>query len=166
MELKKAVQQVFIQLADSLNQLEQDQYSYSCKSLSGNNIGQHVRHIIEMFQCLERGYQTGEVDYEKRKRDKQIETDKMVALDLLLAIIQQITKENKPLSLLTYYDELLAGPEKINTNYFREIAYNLEHTIHHMALIRVGLREIGSIHVDDSYGVASSTLKYRQKCVQ
>jgi hypothetical protein len=104
MELQKTVSHVFLQLSLSLGQLETEQYGHPCKNLSGNTIGQHVRHIIEMFQCLETGYQSGEVDY--------------------------------------------------------------EHTIHHMALIRVGLRELGDIRVDDSYGVAPSTLKYRKQCVQ
>jgi hypothetical protein len=166
MELQKAVNHVFHQLAGSLSQLDGDQYNYPCKNLSGNTIGQHVRHIIEMYQCLEAGYQSGEVDYEKRKRDKQIETDKIFAAELLNEIIHQIRKENINLSLLTYYNDPGPGPEKISTNYFREITYNLEHTIHHMALIRIGLREIGDISVDDSYGVASSTLKFRQQCVQ
>ncbi|HLA58712.1 MAG TPA: hypothetical protein VK622_08125 [Puia sp.] len=166
MELQKAVQQVFLQLTDSLNQLQPDQYIHSCKYLSGNTIGQHVRHIIEMFQCLDAGYQNGEVDYEKRKRDKQIETNKEFAADLLKEISRQISRDNKTLYLLTYYDELQDQPDKISTNYFREIAYNLEHTIHHMALIRVGLRELGDLPVDDSYGVASSTLKYRKQCAQ
>jgi len=166
MELQKAVQQVFLQLTDSLNQLQPDQYVQSCKNLSGYTIGQHVRHIIEMFLCLDAGYQIGEVDYEKRKRDKHIETNKDFAADILKEISRQISRENKTLYLLTYYDELLEQPEKISTNYFREIAYNLEHTIHHMALIRVGLRELGDLPVDDSYGVASSTLKYRKQCAQ
>ena len=56
MELQKAVHHVFLQLSDSLDQLETEQYTYPCKNLSGNTIGQHVRHIIEMFQCLESGY--------------------------------------------------------------------------------------------------------------
>ena len=166
MELQKAVQQVFLQLTDSLNQLQPDQYVHSCKNLSGNTIGEHVRHIIEMFQCLDAGYQKGEVDYEKRKRDKQIETDKDFATKNLKEISRQIFRENKTLCLLAYYDELQEQPEKISTNYYREIAYNLEHTIHHMALIRVGLRELGDLPVDDSYGVASSTLKYRKQCAQ
>jgi hypothetical protein len=119
-----------------------------------------------MFQCLDAGYPTGEVDYEKRKRDKQIETDKDFATGILKEISRQISRKNKTLYLLTYYDELQAEPERIATNYFREIAYNLEHTIHHMALIRVGLRELGNLPVDDSYGVASSTLKYRKQCAQ
>jgi uncharacterized damage-inducible protein DinB len=166
MELQNAVQNVFLQLTDSLNQLDRDQYVRSCEYLSGNTIGQHVRHIIEMFQCLESGYQSGEVNYEKRKRDYQIETDKILAAGILQEIMLQITKENKTLSLLMYLHPGQVEPEKIRSNYFREIAYNLEHTIHHMALIRVGLREIGSIPVDASYGVASSTIKYREQCAQ
>ena len=106
------------------------------------------------------------MNYEKRERDILIETDKNFAASLLKEIIRQVSKENKSIYLLTYYDDQHDEPEKINSNYFREIAYNLEHTIHHMALIRVGLRELGDIPVDDSYGVASSTLKYRQQCAQ
>jgi uncharacterized damage-inducible protein DinB len=166
MELHKAVRQVILQLTDSLNQLDGEQYTRTCKNLSGNTIGQHVRHIIEMYQCLEAGYQNGEIDYEKRKRDKKIETDKIFATGILQDIIGQITKENKTLSLLTYYNPQQIYPEKIGSNYYREIAYNLEHTIHHMALIRVGLQEIGGVPVDESYGVASSTIKYWEQCAQ
>jgi uncharacterized damage-inducible protein DinB len=166
MEMQKNVNHVFIQLLDSLGQLSMDQYRQPCKNLSDNTIGQHVRHIIEMFQCLENGYESAEVDYDKRNRDKQIETDKNLATAILHEIIPQLSKKDKPLFLLTYYNDSESEPEKIGTNYFREIAYNLEHTIHHMALIRVGLREMGEIPVDASYGVASSTIKYRKQCVQ
>jgi uncharacterized damage-inducible protein DinB len=166
MELQNAVHHVFLQLTDSLNQLNSDQYTHPCKNLSGNTIGQHVRHIIEMFQCLEAGYLSGAVDYEKRKRDQQIETDKSFATGHLKEIAHQIFKENKSLSLQTFYSDLQTEPEWISSNYYREIAYNLEHTIHHMALIRVGLRELGDIPVDDTYGVASSTIKFRKQCVQ
>ena len=166
MELQKAVARVFIQLNNSLLQLEAGQYTQICKNLSGNTIGQHVRHIIEMFPCLEAGYISGDVDYEKRKRDTHIETDITLATRLLQEISEQINRENKPLELLTCYDIHQQEPERLTTNYFREVAYNLEHTIHHMALIRVGLREIGDIPVDDSYGVASSTVKHREQCAQ
>jgi hypothetical protein len=166
MEFQKAIHRIFLQLSDSLNQISQDQYNYKCGNLSGNTIGQHVRHIIEMFQCLETGYLSGEIDYEKRKRDIHIETDKQYAQILLDEIDRGILRMDKPLLLLTYYDDLQPEPDKINTNYFREVAYNLEHTIHHMALIRIGLKETGDISVDDSYGVATSTLKYRLQCVQ
>jgi hypothetical protein len=166
MELQKTVSQIFQQLSRSLGQLGNGQYTHRCSNLSGNTIGQHVRHVIEMFQCLESGYLSGEVDYEKRKRDHQIETDKNLATGLLEEIIWQINKENKALVLLTYYDNTSDQPDKIATNYYREIAYNLEHTIHHMALIRVGLHELGDIILEDSYGVAPSTINYKKRCAQ
>ena len=166
MDLQKAIYQVFFQLTDSLDQLGDGEYDFPCKNLSGNTIGKHVRHIIEMFQCLEFGYENGEIDYEKRMRNKQMETDKIFAIGILRSFSRQISKENKNLILLAYYNNPDAEPDSISTNYFREIAYILEHTIHHMALIRIGMEEIGKITLEDSYGVASSTIKYRKQCVQ
>ena len=108
------------------------------------------------------GYQLG-----RRIRDNKIETDKNFALGLLQEITRQIGKENKLLHLLTYYDEFQVEPDKISTNYYREIAYNLEHTIHHMALIRIGIHEVSAIQLPDNYGVASSTIRHRQStCAQ
>jgi hypothetical protein len=44
--------------------------------------------------------------------------------------------------------------------------YNLEHTIHHMALIRIGISEVSDIRLSENYGVASSTIKHLQSCAQ
>jgi len=166
MQLQQAVNSIFVQLADSLGQLSPPQYSQGCTTLFNNTIGQHVRHIIELFQCLESGYEPGIVNYEKRKRDKEIETDKELAGRLLLNIHRGLNKPNKTLTLEASYDEHVTDTIAIETNYFREIAYNLEHTIHHMALIRVGITEITNIQLPADFGVASSTIKYRKQCAQ
>jgi hypothetical protein len=166
MQLQQAVNNIFVQLADSLNQLSQEEYSQPCKTLFNNTIGQHVRHIIELFQCLEKGYDSGVVNYEKRKRDTAIESDKELASRLMLEIHGGLSKENKALTLEASYDDHTTEPILFDTNYNREIAYNLEHTIHHMALIRVGINEISSIELPEDFGVASSTVKYRKQCAQ
>lgn len=166
MQLQQAVNNVFVQLSGSLGLITQEEYAKPCVHLSNSSVGQHVRHIIEMFQCLENGYQSGTVNYENRKRDRQIETDKQFAIDLLKKIHDGLGKPDKGLALEGVYnddsDQLMSFP----TNYYREIVYNLEHTIHHMALIRVGLRELKNIELPESFGVASATVKHNRSCAQ
>ncbi|MBN8852165.1 MAG: hypothetical protein BGO55_00270 [Sphingobacteriales bacterium 50-39] len=167
MELQLAVQSIFGQLAGSLCQLKAGEYCSPCSSLSGHTVGQHVRHIIELFQALEHGYDRGTVNYEKRKRDKAIETDSVLACRLLQQIGEGLDRPDKDLLLEATYDEQGSASLVIPTNYRREIAYNLEHTIHHMALIRIGIRELDSLLIlPEGYGIASSTLNYRRECAQ
>lgn len=166
MQLQQAVNNVFVQLADTLQQLSHQEYIKPCNTLFNNTIGQHVRHIIELFQCLENGYDSNMVNYEKRPRDIAIETDKELASQLLQNIFKKLSRPDKELVLEACYDEHSADAITITTNYYREIAYNLEHTIHHMALIRVGITEVSEIQLSDDFGVASSTVKYRKQCAQ
>jgi hypothetical protein len=166
MQLQQAVNNVFVQLAESLERISQQEYIQPCQTLFNNTIGQHVRHIIELFQALEKGYEPGVVNYENRKRDKAIESDKAFATLLLMQIHSGLSKANKDLTLEATYDDLAEEPICIATNYFREVAYNLEHTIHHMALIRVGFNEVSSITLPDDFGVASSTVKFKKQCAQ
>ena len=44
--------------------------------------------------------------------------------------------------------------------------YNLEHAIHHHALIKVGLKIMTKIELPESFGVAPSTIQYRKVCAQ
>lgn len=166
MLLKHPIQNVFVQLSDSLTQLSDAEYTQPSTILFNATIGQHTRHIIELFLCLENGYESGTVNYEKRKRDYRIETDKNFAAGLLKEIHHRLNRPNKNIILEAedYGDtaEIIAIP----SNYYREIAYNLEHTIHHMALIRVGINEVSSITLPNEFGVAYSTLKFRQQCAQ
>src|SRR5687768_5540901 len=166
MMLKQSIQHVFVQLSETLNQLSDGEYVQPSKVLLNATIGQHVRHIIELFQCLEKGYANGVVNYEKRKRDGEIETNKELASSLLKDIYQNIERSNKEIVLEAedYCDTTRIV--SIPSNYYRELAYNLEHTIHHMALIRVGVNEVSSLVLPEEFGVAYSTVKYHQQCAQ
>lgn len=164
--LQKAINNVFLQLTASLDQLTDEQYVRECQTLSGATIGKHVRHVIELFQSLQIGYEQGIINYDKRKRDTRIEHEKRLALSLLNEIRAGLNKKDKELSLESSYDEDSTEMIFIKTNYNREIVYNLEHTIHHMALIRIGINEVSSIELPENFGVASSTVRYRQECAQ
>src|SRR5690242_17023935 len=99
MLLKQPIQNVFVQLSESLSQLSDAEYKQPSTILFNATIGQHVRHIIELFLCLENGYASGTVNYEKRKRDYQIETDRNFAASLLKDIYRRLNRPNKNILL-------------------------------------------------------------------
>lgn len=162
MTIQQTVHTIFQQLEDSLVQLSNEQYCYKIDTLFRATIGQHVRHVVEMFVCLQSGYSTGIVDYEKRDRDITLETSKEAAIRVMDHINISLFANNKELILEAGFDDSSYELNKLSTNYFREIAYNMEHVIHHMALIKIGIHEVSFIQLPEDYGVAPSTIKFRK----
>lgn len=151
------------ELIELLNQLSQKEYSSSCAELSNATIGEHTRHILEMFQCLENQYDSGVVNYDERKRNTRIQTDTAFAIQNIVSIRQNLDKKNKKLELL----QIIEGEEiRIESNYFRELLHNLEHCIHHQALIKVAVLQYENVIIDRNFGVSRSTIDYRNQCAQ
>ncbi|MBC7495160.1 MAG: DinB family protein [Flavobacterium sp.] len=159
--LLPSIQNTLNELCNLLEQLTNDDYSEPCLALSSSSIGEHTRHSIEMFQCLEFQYESGVVNYDNRKRDKKIETDTNFAIDALKTVIENLNKPNKKIVL----QQIIDGEElNIESNYDRELLYNLEHCIHHQALIKVAVLQNKNINIDADFGVARSTIEYRKQC--
>lgn len=163
MSLFSSIKESFAQLNVALNSISNEEYVRPSEHLSNATIGEHTRHIIEMYQCLLNGYDEGLVCYDHRKRDKEIQTNKELSQKLLVEIALRSERSNKEMRLRAVYGDATAEELNVDTNYYRELAYNLEHTIHHMALIKVGLKELKKEHVGESFGVASSTIRHRQQ---
>ena len=159
--LLPSIQNTLNELCNLLEQLTNDDYSQPCLALSNSSIGEHTRHSIEMFQCLEFQYESGVVNYDNRQRDKKIETDTNFAIDALKTVIENLNKPNKKIVL----QQIIDGEElNIESNYDRELLYNLEHCIHHQALIKVAVLQNKNINIDADFGVARSTIEYRKQC--
>jgi len=151
-------------LAEVLLQLPgDDTYAAPCTALSNATIGQHTRHIIELYQCLLEGYAAGTVNYDNRKRNSLYENDIHAAVNTIKEIQQNLEQPDKAVTIVCSDDD---GASDIQSNYYREILYNLEHCIHHQALIKVALLSIKDFAVAAGFGVAPSTLQYRQQCAQ
>jgi hypothetical protein len=151
------------ELIHLLKQLSKKEYVNPCAELSNASIGEHTRHIIEMFQCLEKHYDLGIVNYDNRERNVLIQTDTEYAIQNILEIQNNLDKENKNIDL----QQVIDGEEiVIQSNYFRELLYNLEHCIHHQALIKVAILKFENVNIDENFGVARSTIEYRKQCAQ
>jgi hypothetical protein len=158
-----SIKNTLSEVSDLLSQLSKPHYTSPCDSLSNATIGEHVRHIIEMFECLEEQYKSGYVNYDARKRDYLIETDVDFAKTKIETILKNLDKPNKKVTLVQQLD---GDSLEIESNYFRELLYNLEHCIHHQALIKVAVIQNPAITIDPNFGVARSTIEYRKQCAQ
>lgn len=151
------------ELKNLLHQLSDDEFTARCQALSDVSIGEHTRHIIEMFQCLEKFYESGIVDYDLRERNKTTQSSTAYAIECIENIQKNVDKPNKKIEL----QQIIDGEEiRIDSNYHRELLYNLEHCIHHQALIKVAILQCENIAIDANFGVARSTIEYRKQCAQ
>jgi hypothetical protein len=151
------------ELIDVLEQMSNAEYSKPFHSLSNSSIGEHTRHIVETFQCLANNYESGVINYDKRPRNRVIQMDVSFAIAQILNIQDLLEKENKEMELQQIIDDVEI---RIDSNYFRELLYNLEHCIHHQALIKVAILQSKTIFVNENFGVAPSTIEYRKQCAQ
>ena len=78
------------ELIGLLNQLSDREYSKPCFELSSSSIGEHTRHILEMFQCLNLNYDSGIVNYDKRERNKLIQTNINYAVQMISLLWFQV----------------------------------------------------------------------------
>lgn len=160
--LQKINIDIIEQLSDLLEDLDNVVYKESLSPLHYHSVGQHVRHITEFYLCLLKGYETGEVNYDARQRDLRIEVDKDFTLEVLRNVINHLNlyQQDKQLILQTAFG--LEEAMEISSSFFRELTYLIEHTIHHLAIIKIGLNEVyPEIQIAPDFGVAYSTIKHR-----
>jgi len=168
--MKKVAIQNLYQLKELLININSEDYKMKLDVLSGSSIGEHMRHILEFYLLLVSGAFTGIVNYDKRERNKNIETETKYAIATIDKIINGIEVINLD-ELITFeadYTQKGSSNNKVKSSLSRELAYCVEHSIHHQALIKAGLVILNKKELTDKYfGVAYSTIRYRNNsCAQ
>ena len=164
--MKETAKDNLLQLRSLLEILDKTEYTNELEILSGATIGQHMRHILEFYLLLVSGSFTGTISYDKRERNPKIENSLSFAVDTVNLLIPALSllKEKDPVELEADYTEDGNSGNIVQSSVGRELAYCIEHSIHHQALIKVGLIAAGLVHtISDNFGVAYSTIRYREK---
>lgn len=165
MNITKACTNILGQLTDMVTQLTEQDFIKPLGTLGDSTLGQHLRHTLEFFICLEKGFESGIINYDKRAHDKLIESDKFIALSVLSKINAFIDTHysDKALKLEAAYDLDKEEFITIETNYLRELVYNIEHAVHHMAIMKIGIREAAPyVTLPHDFGIAASTIRYQE----
>ncbi len=164
MELTRACYKILNQLTDLVGQLNNQDFVKPAEALSNSTIGQHLRHTLEFFLCLQHGFEKGTINYDNRAHDKVMETDKDVALLVISQIKHFISLlPEKSLQLEVGYDLVREDFITIETSSTRELVYNIEHAVHHMAIMKIGVRELAAyVQLPPDFGIAASTVRYKE----
>lgn len=161
--MKKISQDLLNEVSTVVSQLNDKDYSMALPVLNGNSIGKHVRHMLDLFECLIENSESGTINYDLRKRNPETESSKEVALIQIENTVKNIDKLDLGKNILLR-QTLNNVPCEINSSTKRELLYNIEHCIHHLAIIKIGIENnFGYVQIPENFGVAYSTLSHREQ---
>jgi uncharacterized damage-inducible protein DinB len=164
MTLHQTSDELLTQLQDIIDQLEDGHFSAPVAILNSATLGQHMRHTIEFFLCLMDGKTNGSINYDERKHDVFIEQNPQLAIRVIESIQEFLKKEPQDFDMLLMANYSIVDDvdQVIPSSFYRELAYNIEHTIHHMAFLKIAIRnDFDYVTLPKHFGVASSTVRHQ-----
>ncbi len=152
-----------------LKEMDDEVYMHTASPVYNSCIGDHYRHCVEHYISFLDGVDARCIDYDARKRDKRISSDRLYAIQVTGQIIDRLGQLMcQGLSLKIKMDCRLdeeEGAVWTQSTPERDLQYLQAHTIHHYALIAMILRLQGQ-EPGEGFGVAPSTLTYRKHQTQ
>jgi hypothetical protein len=128
------------------------------------SLGTHYRHVLDHFLCLAEGIRTGQVNYDQRRRNPQLESSVTCArlvtevlIDEFGGLSSEILQRDCAVTYSVGYGE--TETEAVRSNLAREVMFCVGHAIHHYAILRILSAGVG-VKLPYEFGVAPSTLKH------
>jgi len=128
------------------------------------SLGAHYRHVLDHFLCLAEGIRTGQVNYDQRRRNPQLERSVTCArlvteglIDEFGGLSSEILQTECVVTYSVGYGE--TETEAVRSNLAREVMFCVGHAIHHYAILRILCAGVG-LKLPYEFGVAPSTLKH------
>lgn len=142
---------------------------YNTKSaiISNGTIGEHVRHIVEFYQCCLFSSKDGVINYTLRVRNKDLETSIEKGKDEVKKIVTELQHTLHEKDIPVRLCSSLSDPNEIGvlSSKKRELIYCMDHCIHHQFIIKTALAEFKHDHIlPSNFGVAFSTQEHRNQC--
>lgn len=162
--LNIAVKGVLDQGCTFLDLVSDEVYAHPLEGTFSASLGAHYRHVLDHFLCLTEGIRTGQVNYDQRRRNPQLESSVMCARLVTEGLIDELGGLSRDAlqcdCMVTYsvgYGDSAAEP--VRSNVAREVMFCVGHAIHHYALLKLLCAREG-VEMPYEFGVAPSTLKH------
>lgn len=127
-------------------------------------VGSHLRHVIEHHEALLLPARPGLIDYDARPRDPALELSTTVAtrrLQRLHRLLDDTPTARLPEPLRVRGQIGLDGTWEFESAscFGRELAFVASHAVHHFALLRAHLMQVG-IALPAGFGIAPATRRH------
>ncbi|RBO85878.1 DinB family protein [Marinomonas aquiplantarum] len=159
-----------------LSSLTGEQYLASAEPYVTSSIGEHFRHILDVYQGVYLGvysddvggslstHQTRVIDYNQRRRGHRVETCRLQALaeiEELLAWLKSLTVADvkAPVQVISEVSVSQTQSAQMRSTLERELTFIALHANHHFAMTKVTMTLLGG-HVEADFGFAPATLTY------
>ncbi len=151
------------QIANLVNDLNDESYVKTNVASVEGSIGAHLRHCIDHFHSLIESLDSGVMNYDARDRGVPIERNRLLALKRITEIQIALSKiDHKTLSNNITISTMIDSsnpPLRVSSSFGRELSFVLSHTIHHNAIIRVIAENLG-VRTLRYFGYAPSTIAF------
>ncbi|WP_457615828.1 DinB family protein [Lutibacter sp.] len=124
-----------------------------------SSIGSHMRHILDVFDCVFEGLPFAEINLINRKRNHQAEiyTEKGIAyFNATIKKLQLLKTENLD-KIITVSDDLGLGVVSANYTLAAILIQAHSHAIHHFASVGYIISQLGIEFPDEDFGFNPTT---------
>jgi uncharacterized damage-inducible protein DinB len=163
--LMVAVDDVLQQGLGLLGRLSGDAYTrpLDCTA-AACSLGTHYRHVLDHFLCLVEGVRTGQVNYDRRQRNPQLEESIEYArftTEGLMEEFRGLSTEDlrRACTVTSSVGYGTSEADAVDSNLGRELMFCIAHAIHHYAILKMLCTGMG-IELPYEFGIAPSTLKH------
>ena len=143
-----------------IDTISAEAYQYTASPITNSSIGEHFRHILDMYFALMSGADKGVVDFNIRRRGTEIEKNPNIAIDQIQQIKQWLwsldTDKNRKFQLNTEVALRATRSVEILSNLARELIFTSSHAVHHYAVIGI-IAKLQGLEVDSALGIAAAT---------
>ncbi|MGX9416727.1 DinB family protein [Vibrio sp. WJH972] len=156
---------------ECLEFLTDEQYLWSAKPHVNSSIGEHFRHLLDLFHAVNVGMSESAknneplvIDYNLRRRGHIVETSREQALLELSQLIQWLETLSEQelktsVDVLTEVSIIHTDMNLMTSTLEREITFAALHATHHYAMTKV-TTSLLDLNVSDDFGFAPATLSY------
>jgi len=152
------------QMIEFIQSLSDDIYQKAPKPLFDSSIGQHLRHILDLYMALITANDLQAINYDVRRRGLALETNKDEGIKELILICDWLKSLDLellelPTSISTEVSISSAQNANLVSTVGREICFASSHLTHHLALMAAIAKFLGQ-KVSNDLGVAPTTATF------